>query len=295
MTNLSLFIKFVRLFHRQSFVLYGTYFRILIHLFEINGFFKFTCFFSPKQLNLVISKCPSCLKDTALHYFQHYCRQHYKDSFFTRMGVLDAPKVFYINLALIIDKEFEKFDFLDYDSLLFKQEKSYSKILLTSLSQIFFENHRVILIQGSPGSGKTTLAKKICREWVKGKLLPDITHVIFVELSDTRVSEVTSLGELIALYMGKFVSELIAEEITKIDGKGILFLLEGWDELSKISNLFTDLISQKLLRYAKIVITSRLSASGSLPYSYIHRRIEILGFTKSQVEEYIIKYFQDHA
>ena len=248
---------------------------------------------SAKKLSVVRS-CPSCKRSTALHNFRQYFRQQYRSPFFTITSVLDAPKVFYINLALIIiDEKDKKPDFLDYDSLLFKQDSTYSKTLLTSLSQIFLEDQRVILIQGSPGSGKTTLAKKICREWVENELLQDFSHVVFVELRDTRVSEATSLKELVTLYMGNLLSEPITEEIIKIKGNGVLLLLEGWDELSKVTCLFTDLISGKLLPDATVVITSRPSASGSLSYEYIRRRIEILGFTKAQVKQYVNKYFQD--
>ena len=237
-----------------------------------------------------------CMPNTPLHELQQHFRGLYKSSSFTITGVLDTPKIFYINLALIIVDD-EKPDFLDYGSLLFKQESTYSKTMLTSLSQIFIEDQRVVLVQGSPGSGKTTLAKKICRDWVEGKLLKTFTHVILVELKDTRVAEVTSIRELIELYMGNLSSGPIAKEINDTKGKGILFLLEGWDELpetSRYSALFTDLISGKLLPDALIVITSRPSASGSLPYEYIHRRIEILGFTKPQIVEYIENYFKDH-
>ena len=200
------------------------------------------------------------------------------------------------NLALITVDD-EEPDFHIYDSLLFRQEITYSKTLLTSLSEIFIENQRVILIQGSPGSGKTTLAKKICKDWVEGKLAQNSGLVILVELRDTRVAEVTSLRELVALYMGDALSESITKEITRIKGKGSLFLLDGWDELPEkchLSSLFTELISGNLLPNATIVITSRPSATGSLPYKHVHPRIEILGFTEEQVEEYITKYFQDH-
>ena len=155
----------------------------------------------------------------------------------------------------------------------------------------------MILIQGSPGSGKMTLAKKICKDWAEGKLVQNFGLVILVELKDTRVAKVTSVRELVALYMGGVLSESITKEISRINGKNTLFLLEGWDELPEKrchSSLFTELISGNLLADATIVITSRPSATGSLPYKHIHPRIEILGYTEEQVEEYITKYFQDH-
>ena len=141
--------------------------------------------FSTKELTLVNTYADS----VPLHDFQQYFIHLYRSSSFTVIDVfkLHVPKIFYVNLALITVGD-EEPDFRDYDSLLFRQENTYSKTLLTSLSEIFIENQRVVLIQGSPGSGKTTLAKKICKDWVEDKLVHNFSLIILVELKDTRVA-----------------------------------------------------------------------------------------------------------
>jgi len=201
-----------------------------------------------------------------------------------------------LNIALIeINEEdhIEKSTFFDYYSLLLKQEGCYSKQFLNSYSDIVVENCRVILIQGYPGSGKTFLAKRMCMKWANGELLQTFTHVIFLQLRDEMVATAETFYKIIQLYMGP-LSEKIAQRIYEKNGRGILFILEGWDELPEVrrhSSLFTHLISGDLFPEAVIVITSRPSAIRSLSFKAVNRRIEILGFTEQQVKKIIDHYF----
>ncbi|XP_065917027.1 protein NLRC3-like [Dysidea avara] len=269
---------------------------------ELDSFGTFmTCLEETNQDNLVasLSDINPCY---SLDSFKHFLHERYTNSSFTGTSNinLSLPVSDCINIALIEISETnhrEGSTFFDYYSLLLKQDNSYSRQFLDSYSDIVAENCRVILIQGYPGSGKTFLAKKICVNWAKGKLLQEFKYVMFLHLRDGGVASAESFDELVELYRGSS-AKMIINKIYDSNGKGVLIILEGWDELPERrqhDSLFTRLISGDVLPKAVVLITSRPSAIRSLEYAHIERRIEILGFTDKQVKQNITCYFQKYS
>ena len=268
---------------------------------DVHSFRTFLlCLRELKQDDLVARMVSDEYPNIWLNNFKYFLQKRYTNSCFTETSDIDfkLPVSDDINIALIeISEEDHKEDttFFDYYSLLLKQQAGYSRQLLNSYSDIVVENCRVVLIQGYPGSGKTFLAKRMCTKWANGSLLQTFTYVIFLQLRDVEVGGAKTFDELVELYMGRS-AKVITDEIYEGNGKGILIILEGWDELPETkrhSSLFTRLIFGDLLPEAVIVITSRPSAIKSLPFTVIKRRIEILGFTEQQVKQSITHYFQN--
>ena len=154
--------------------------------------------------------------------------------------------------------------------------------------EMFNEGYRVVLLQGPPGSGKTTIAYRICKEWTEGKL-EMFSHVV-VRLEDDRVATCKNVEEFIEFLVGNEEGIKVASEIRKIHGEGFLLILEGRDHLlpeQRHNSLFTDLVKGQVFPKATIAITGHPSACVTLPYQFINCRIQIFGFKKWQVDEYI--------
>ena len=149
-----------------------------------------------------------------------------------------------------------------------------------------------VLMEGAPGSGKSTLSLHMCRQWTEGHLFQEYELVILVRLRE--IANAKSLAELLP-QRSKEMGYEIEDAITVSDGKNVLFILDGWDELpSKASaySLILDLVNRSKLPKSSIIITSRPTSSAIL-HSLVHLQVEILGFTKDELQQYFRKCLQN--
>ena len=156
---------------------------------------------------------------------------------------------------------------------------------------------RVILIEGAPGGGKSTLALHICHRWARG----DVNYssgrfdlVILAYLRDQVVQNATTLADILPACRNFELSQIVASQIQDCDGQNVLFIFDGWDEFPsrlQYNSLVSTIIREPhklFLHQSTVLITSRPVSSGNLLH-VADQRVEILGFTQCQIREYIEK------
>ena len=158
---------------------------------------------------------------------------------------------------------------------------------------------KLILVEGAPGIGKTTFAWEVCRKWARGEILQEYGLVVLLRLRDKRVREVKTVFDLFH-HPNPELSRAVGTEILHHEGKSVLLLYEGYDELpSKLQeqqSIFLDTLRKNYLPHATILITSRPSATGYLRWEFkkqISQHIEILGFTKDDIISYVHDVIED--
>ena len=152
---------------------------------------------------------------------------------------------------------------------------------------------KLVVIKGAPGGGKTTLSKELCRRWANREVWTDYSLVVLLRLRDENVQEAVELVDLLQCE-DTDASKHVYTIMRKNQGQGILFILEGLDELPpslrEKGSMFMKLITGHLLPASTVLVTTRPWAVCDLPVtcsSRVDQFIEILGFSSKQIQEFI--------
>ena len=152
---------------------------------------------------------------------------------------------------------------------------------------------KLVLVEGAPGAGKSTFAWKFCRQWGKRKLLGEYPLLVLLRLREKAMQDASSIADLFYLPKDRIQADIV-QEMKESQGEGLLLVLEGFDEaapsLQKDGSIFMNIISGRLLPKATILVTSRPSATAVIHRtcaSRISQHIEVLGFTKEDINSYI--------
>ena len=151
---------------------------------------------------------------------------------------------------------------------------------------------KVILLEGAPGCGKSTLSVYICQQWEKGQLFNQFQLVILIRLRDPAVKNAKGLADLLPC-PDTTTAQQIAARMLANKCQDVLFILDGWDELPPTlqkKSIFHQLVQRKMrqsnrLSKSTVIVSSRPIASGDL-HQFFSARVEILGFTAEELHQF---------
>lgn len=230
--------------------------------------------------------------------FQHW-QQKLVDCYLAQENSSDAwpplKIVQFVQLALI--KQSKHSRHIDLQTVQNDIDAVYGQKTSVEFDKLFRDTDHgaLLLFEGRPGSGKTTLMVKVSCDWAKNKLWHN-KLVVFVRLRHVRKS--TKLGDLLE----SSCSTLTLEEVHSLTcyiegwhGENVVFVLDGYDEYSPgDNNYILDIILKKRFSRSVVVLSSRPAATQSFRVKTT-TWIEVVGFKKEQVTKYVDTYFEGNS
>ena len=258
-----------------------------------------------KRMKLAESSQPLSSSESTQPSLDHW-RQLLIDFYLASHDLSDAwpplKTVQFVQLALVQQKENTQHIGLrtvtgDIDAI-------YGHKTNTDFLNLFMDLKRssLYLLEGRPGSGKTTLMTHVTRQWAEGKILTSqsIKFVFLVQLRRFGGRENVDLKDLLQSACSDFSTEDmqgIFDYICKNHGEGVVFVLDGFDEYAhgqNLKNFISRLIMKKRFCRSIVIVSSRPAATRPFRLT-ANKYIEVVGFFKEQVIQYISCCFEQRG
>ena len=167
---------------------------------------------------------------------------------------------------------------------------------------------QLVVVSGAPGTGKSTLAKKLCKDASRDMESLGYKLVVMVELRDLipltclQQSSSFELKHLMELFEQAGHMESVVQTMKATCGANMLLILDGYDELPRElrhTSFFIDLLIHSLkspLPHSHVILTSRSIVMSEIYHHFQFAKapfanVEVLGFTSEQIRQYLKSYF----
>ena len=160
---------------------------------------------------------------------------------------------------------------------------------------------RFILVEGPPGIGKSTFAWEVCRRWDEIESLRNYHTVVLLKLREKWVFNATSLAHLFRYPFQPQMGQTIAQELHESNGRNLLLVLDGFDEVSHSfheNSVIKSILCRQLLPECTIFLTTISSAKHTLRsvcQPEVDKHVEIIGFTEEERVKYITEVFSEES
>ena len=186
-----------------------------------------------------------------------------------------------------------------------------------SIEKIVSSDKKLIIIEGAPGVGKSTFTRELCWMWGEWRKSHCSGHdklgmysekaflwdespweqysmVIRFDLGGATIKELSDLFKTCENVEDR---DYILKEVNKKKGKGLLLVLDAWDELPespKSVDFLRKLVEKRVLKHCTVVVTCRHSARNEFTNcKKVMQKYSIVGFNHQNIATFINKVFSD--